>query len=687
MEERSAHALAPGVVVYDHLAHRMGRIEQVRDDGSAVAADARGVLRWEIAGFYALALERLDAPSELLLAFQQPTPALRRESLLELGSVERTLALCRGVRTGPFRTSGERIGDRLLSTPVSARELQRTHEAAMGKGRADDYDEVVEALRTDPRGEDGPLRVAGAGLRVVLDEPSWFLERLVLDRTRSLQDSRRRSAGLDIGSLVRDDASSRAPYDAEEEAVLAWALGEVLRIERGERLEPVDSQRGGELRARLWAVFRSSVAARTTRSRGDDEAWIDPETVPEEAFESLLAHLQTDPDPPASIARLRKRLAMRGPSNEPTSQLIRCALYDCLEALRRRGALSTPRHVMLDTTLHEPAFLRPVDSVETVPLDRDIGFGELRGWLADTTPGEGADARQERARRLLDAIRQVFARGLDRLRDRDPVAYRTVLLDFMSLLSRPQIAACTGINYNTFRWWFPRAGDRMTRPPRFIRALLPPELATFVERFGRVFPILQLGLLPRQGEIDALAQDETVRLALGELFVHTPLDERGEFWGEGALRRAAQQTGRTVEAFVDDVLLPFLASLVEHRRTRSLERGGHSVGGAIADQEVEAASLAILVLGAPDGRALGRWVHDLAPGEQDRRRRFARQLGLEPVDLTDLELGRRWARPEEVTAMTQALGEGAASALAGLRPDPLTSRLLAALHHPEEIGP
>lgn len=658
--EPSGRLLARGMVVYDHLAHRTGRVDRVDHDGSIHLADRTATTHWRADPTYALALEPLETPNELVFAFEGGVPSVWRERLRALGDAEQALALCRGIRTGPSRGRSERTEQgELVSMPVSSRELERAHEAALGPCRRDYFESVVDEAARLPRS----LQLVSGGLRVVLPQSSWLLDRLVLDRTVRGEHSRE---WLQPTPLVRTDASSQSPYRAEEEGVLAWALSEILRIERGERLQPVDPLRCGELRTRLWAVFRASVVAHASRRLDAEEAWIDPETLPDEVFERLLEHLHGEPRAPASVGRLRERV--EGATDlGPTSQLIRCALYDVLDALRRRGTFSAPRHPSFDLAVHEGAVGRPADSPSAATLDRDLGFVELRRWLADTGPGEQEPHRHARARQLLHAIRRAFARGLAELHEREPVAYRTVLLDFMSLLSRPQIAAFTGINYNTFRWWYPRSGGRETRPPRYIRELLPPELATFVDQFGRVFPILQLGLLPRQGEIDALAGSEEARRALGELFTHAPLDERGEFWGEAAMRRAAVELGQTVEAFISQTLFPFLTSVVELRRKQSFDRGGHTdTPSEGLRQDRDMAAMALLILGAPDGRGLTQALH--AAGERESRRQLARDFPLGVNDLLDLELGRRWARPEELAALERGLGHEGPAAVAGLRP-------------------
>ncbi|MCO5171264.1 MAG: hypothetical protein M9894_33600 [Planctomycetes bacterium] len=666
-----AGGLVAGAVVYDHLAQRTGRVVAAAADEVALA-DAGGTTRWTARGLYRLALEPLEAPSELALVFEAPLPAARRAALLALGPVERAVALCRGLRTGPLRGQGERAGDALLAEPVTPRELARAHEAALGAPGEGFVAEVVARLVAAP----SPwLRPSPSGLRLVLDEPSWLLDRLVLDRTwrRDRARAGARGDGRSVAPLVRADASGVAPHEPREEEALAWALREVVRIEGGVDLEPVDAARGGELRARLWAVFRPSVAQRTDRRLDPELGWIDPDTVPEEVLDRLLEHLRGRPGAPAAAERLRAHLARPAPG-APTSQLVRNALYGCLDALRAGRDLTAPRHGPVEVVLHDGGLRRPIDGAPE-PV-RALGFDELRAVIAEVAPRASPDEQRRRAHELLHAIRRLFARQLEALRAADPVKYRTLLLDFTTLLSRPRIAGYTGIHYDTFRWWFPRAGARETRPPRFVRGLLPDALQGFVGRFGRVFPVLQLGLLPRADEIDAVARDEAAREALAELFLFAPLDGRGEFWGEEALRRAAGRTGADVEGFIDRTLFPFLEALLEHRRARDLARGADLAPVDAADLEV--AALALLLLGAPDGRALGRALAAREAGEPGARRAVARAAGLAPLDLVDLELGRRWARPDELDALARALGPGA---LAGLAPD-LAPDLAAALEAP-----
>jgi hypothetical protein len=674
--------VAAGAVVYDHLALRTGRVERAGPEG-VVLVDATGATRWCASGPYRLALEPLDAPNELVLAFELARPAARRAALRALGPVERAVALCRGQRTGACRTVGERVGGELLSEPITARELTRAHEAALGEPGARFADEVLATLERGSAG--APLRRAPAGVRLVLNDASWLLDRLVLDRTWRRERARGGHAGASaraIAALVRDHATSHAPCTPDEELVLAWALGEIVRIERGEALEPVDGQRLGELRSRFWAGFRASVALRIGRRLDPEEGWIDPDTVPEEVFDRLLEHLRGRAGAPAAVERLQQHLAhARGePPRAPTSQLVRNALYDCLDALRTGRSHTAPRHASFDPLADDGHLRRPTEAAPS-PV-RELGFNELRALLGEVAPQADPAAQQQRAQQLLRAIRRVFARELEVLRARDPVKYRTVLLDFTSLLSRPRIADYTGINYDTFRWWFPRAGERVTRPPRFVRVFLPDELQGFVSRFGRVFPVLQLGLLPRPHEIDALAHDEPVREALVDLFTFAPLDKRGEFWGDDVLRRAAERTGQTVEAFIDRTLFPFLVALVEHRRARDLDRGQapwlERAASATAEDaaDLELAALALLLLGAPDGRGLGGALRARA----EARRDLARAAGLSPLDLVDLELGRRWARPDELDRLRRTLEHD----LEGLEPDVAPSLREALALAPEE---
>lgn len=679
--------VAPGGVVYDHLAQRTGRVERAGPDG-VVLVDAAGATRWCASGLYRLALERLDAPNESVLAFELAVPAARRAALRDLDPVDRAVALCRGQRTGAFRTTGERKDGVLLSEPVTARDLTRSHEAALGAPGARFVQEVLTRIE---QGEGAALlRRAATGVRLVLNDVSWLLDRLVLDRTWRRDRARGGHPGAGaraIAALVREDATGRAPYTAEEELTLAWALSEIVRIERREALEPVDGQRQGELRSRFWAVFRPGVALRTDRRLDPEEGWIDPDTVPEEVLDRLLEHLRGRPGAPAAVERLQQHLARpRGePARAPTSQLVRNALYDCLDALRTGRAHTAPRHASFDPLLDDGHVRRPTDAAPT-PV-RELGFNELRALLGEVAPQEDLAERQRRAHQLLHAIRRVFARELEALRARDPVKYQTVLLDFTSLLSRPKIAHYTGINYDTFRWWYPRAGERATRTPRFLHVFLPDELRGFVKQFGRVFPILQLGLLPRVHEIDALAQDEAVREALVDLFTFAPLDKRGEFWGDDVMQRAADRTGQTVEAFIDETLFPFLVALVEHRRAGDLDRGQApwleraTTATAQDAADLEVAAMALLLLGAPDGRALGEALRARARAEPDARHGLARAAGLSPLDLVDLELGRRWARPAELEALRRTLDVD----LAGLEPEVAHAVRDALVAAPEEL--
>lgn len=689
-----AQGLSVGQVVYDHLAQRTGRVAQA-GPGGVVLVDAAGTTRWTASGLYRLALEPLEAPSALALAFAVPRPAARRDALRALDPLALAVALCRGERTGPCRARGDRVGGVLLAEPVSQRELARAHEAALGAPGEHLEQEVrarlasLHTARPGPRTHAGAhayLRADPAGLRLVLSEPSWLLERLVLDRTWRRERGRGRAGAAGVGGasggpgaaavapLVRGDATSHAPYTAEEEAALAWALAEVVRIERGDDPQPVDRQRLGELRSRLWAVFRPGVAQRTDRRLDPELGWIDPDTVPEEVLERLLELLRAGAGGSPAVERLRARLAPGAAPAAPTSQLVRNALYDCLDAVRDDREHTAPRLAALEPAAHDrDELVRPADAAPA--LVRDVGFEELRGLVAQLAPRADQAGQERRARALLRSIRRVFARELEALRARDPVRYRTVLLDFTTLLSRPQIAHYTGIRYNTFREWFPRAGTRPTRPPHFVRALLPDELQGFVRQFGRVYPILQVGLLPRADEVDALTQDEATREALVDLFVLAPLDGRGGFWGDGELRRAAGRTQQSVEAFIDQTLFPFLVALVEHRRARDLARGEAPwLERPRADTPEEqadrwAGALALLLLGAPDGRGLGAAL--AARPEPDARRAVARAAGLTPLDLVDLELGRRWAGPQELEALRRVLAPHLdLGALDGLAPDP-----------------
>lgn len=654
MGEAEAGALAAGEVVYDHLARRLARVVRVGEAGVDLV-DERAGLAWTADGLYRLGLERLERPHGLVLAYEVPALSARRARFAALPPLEQALAACRALRTGPARRPAWLPA--ALSAPVKRDELARELQATSGRP-ARDVDDALDALHA-AGGRDERLRVDADGVRVRLPGVSWLVERVVERPRRAERDD-----GGEPGLVAPG-----AEHTAEEEAALLWALREVVRLEATPARDLVATHRLDVLRPRLWATFRPGVAARLARFADPERPWADPEAAPDEVFDLLLALLVAPtPDRPPTVAALADLLAAPGGVDlaRPPSQELHRALYGCCDALRRDRARPALRLGSFDPEVDDgPGAARPVDSARAAAGPRELGFRELRQLVFDQAPHEGRAAREARARALLQAIRAAFLRGLGPL---EGPQYRAVLLDFLTLLDRPRIAEVTGVNYNTLRGWFPRSGTGSTRPPVFVRGLVPEALRGFVGCLGRVFPVLRAGLLPREEEIDALVDDEAARVVLGALFVHEDLDGRGDFWREGALATAARELGQTELELVERTLLPFLERLVEHRRAHDLARGDAAARTAAARttaEDLELAALALLLLGAPDGGGLGRL---LAGRDVAARRRLAAEAGLGVMDLVDLELGRRWATPAELEGLGRALGPEADDALAGLRP-------------------
>lgn len=660
MSETSTESFRVGEVVYDHLAQRTGRVVHLQH-GAIDLVDARGT-GWTADGMYPEGLEVLERPNLLVVAFEHPGLVAQRAHLQALAPLEQAVTLARGLSTGPRRRSRT-----LVSEPIASAELAREFQAGFGRAPGT----FVEVLERLPDAEvDGRLRPDPRGVRVRLPRVGWLVERVIEASARPPRGDP--SEPWEDVPLVRRGASAAQPHGDEEEARLLWALREVVRLEglasaRG----GVDTARLNALRPRLWAVFRPSVVAHLERRTDPEQPWRDPEAAPDEAFELLLTLLSERTDLPRSVAGLAELLFTPdgGAEARRPSHALHCALYDCVDRLRREATRPLLRTTSFDPTLDDDGHVtRPAASLLAVPAMRDVGFRDLQRLLVELAPREDAAARMARARELLRAVRAAFLRGLVPLEAPERTAtYRAILLDFLTLLDRNTIAALTGINYNTLRGWFPRSGEARTRPPRFVRGLVPDELAGFVRAFGRVFPILRLGLLPRQDEIDALVDDERVRSALTELFTYEDLDARGDFWRESALGRVARDLGQTETQFVELTLLPFLEDLVAERRARGLDRGAFAAPDAAPD-ELDHAALAILLLGAPDGRPLVELTAARTRGDVAARRRLAAEAGLGLLDLVDLELGRRWATPAELTELRRVLGPEADAALAGLRP-------------------
>lgn len=686
MGDGIAGAVRAGEIVYDHFARRLARVERVREAGLELVDD-RTELRWTADDFYRDGLERLERPHPLVIAYECSRLAERRARFDGLSPLEQGIAACRSLRTGPQRRPAQRGREGLLlSDPIDRHELERELQAFGGAG-SPSFDRLLELL--PPADADGRLRVVSGALRVRLPEVGWLVDRVVqaVSRPRGASKTGPEEDAPTLPPLVPRGSPS---HTDEEEAALLWALREVVRIRGLAERGSVDDHRLDVLQPRLWAVFRPSVARHLDERTHPDRPWADPDTAPDQAFEQLLDLLRGATALPRNVAGLAELLVGSAGQDRRPSQVIHNALYDCLDVLRRDGCRPVLPMTAFDPKLDDDGqAVRPADSVLAAPGLRDLGFLELRQLLVDQAPLASESARRARARELLRDIRAAFLKGLPALQAARPAQYRAVLLDFLTLLDRQRIADVTGINYNTLRGWFPRSGDCETRPPVFVRSLVPEALAGLVDRFGRVFPVLRAGLLPRQEEIDALVDDEGVRLALSALFVLEDLDGRGDFWREHTLAQAARDLGQTELELIERTLLPFLDRLVEHRRARSLDRGALPPWLRLpapptersADDEL--AALAVLLFGAPDGAPLGQLLAARTDGDLSGRRRLLKDAGLTLLDVVDLELGRRWATPGELDGLRRALGPEADDALVGLRP----LDLAAPPTRPDEEGP